>query len=252
MSRLSHTLALAGSLCALALIGCNAVLGIDEAHSRDDGGSSTSTAQVIPVAGCETPGTEFSAHFSDSQAYADCLASHDCRKALDAYRACLGSKCNGIACFDKLSAGAGQQIADVVHAESPQFEGIKPIASVCDLYCACMGQTLPPATKGAVADGLTCETFAGVSWEPGNKAQCKDACEALAKVDLASVNCRWGHCELAANGEARGHCGHAIDDSICPALAVPNAACTDRSLKGWACEGPRDCCSNNCSGNICK
>lgn len=252
MLRLAHALALASAFSAISLIGCNAVLGIDEAHPRDDGSPAVSTSQVIPVPGCEAPGTDFAACFSDSIAYGDCLANHDCRKALDAYRACLGSKCAGTTCFDKLLAGAGQAVADYVQGECPQFEDVKPIAAVCDLYCACMQQTLPPSTKGAAADGLTCETFAGVSWQPGNKAQCKDACEALAKKDLGSVNCRWGHCELAANGEARGHCSHAIDNSICPEAVVPNAKCTDRSLAGWACDVPHDCCSNNCSGRICK
>lgn len=251
MSRLAYTIALLGCVSPLALVGCNAVLGIDEAHSRDQG-TVSSTIQVIPVAGCDAPTTECATCVSGSRAFQECLADHDCRKALDVYRACLGSKCDGDTCFEKLQASAGQPVADYVRGECPQFENVTPLVSVCDLYCACMGQVLPPDIEGGVSDGLTCETFAGAPWTAGNLVECKNNCETLAKTDLASVNCRWGHCELAASGELRTHCGHAIDSSICPVAVVPNANCTDRSLSGWACERAQDCCSNHCAGHICK
>jgi hypothetical protein len=250
MSRMAQTLALTGCLAAVALIGCNGVLGIDEAHSRDEE-VSHSGAQLIPVPGCEAPTTDCAACVAGSVAFQTCLGDHACRKALDAYRACLGTKCDGATCFDTLLAGAGQPVADYVQGECSACVGVTPLASVCDLYCACMQQTLPPATKGGVADGKTCESFAGVPWQQASVAECKDACETLAKKDLGSVNCRWGHCELAANGEQRGHCSHAIDNSICPEAAVSDASCTDRSLPGWACERNQDCCSSHCTGNIC-
>ena len=251
MLRPTPALALLATISLPALVGCNAVLGIDEAHSRDEGMAS-SKVQVIPVPGCDAPTTECATCVSGSKAFQECLVDHDCRKALDVYRACLGSKCDGDTCFDKLQVSAGQPVADYVRGECSQCEGVTPLVSVCDLYCACMEQVLPPAVEGGVSDGLTCETFAGAPWAPGNLAQCKDNCEALAKTDVASVNCRWGHCELAANGELRSHCSHAIDSSICPVAAVPNANCTDRSLPGWACERAQDCCSNHCAGHICK
>jgi len=251
MSRLPNTLALVGALATFALVGCNAVLGIDEAHSRDDG-TPRSTTQLIPVPGCETPTTDCASCVSGSVAFADCLKDHACRKALDGYRACLGSKCDAGACFDTLLAGPGSLVADFVRGECAECEGVTPLASMCDLYCACMEQILPPPTAGALPDGATCETAAVAPWEAGQLAQCKAACDELAKRDVASVNCRWGHCELAANGENRGHCGHAIDSSICPEAVKPNASCTDRSLPGWACDRSQDCCSNHCTGNICK
>jgi hypothetical protein len=124
---------------------------------------------------------------------------------------------------------------------------------MCDLYCACLEQTLP-ALGGVPADGKTCETYnQTLPWQPpGNLAACKAACDSLANSDVASVHCRWGHCELATNGETRGHCLHAIDDSICPLAATPNPDCKDRRLTGWACDGPQDCCSSHCVGNICS
>jgi hypothetical protein len=251
MLRLIHVFAFTGAFAAVALVGCNAVLGIDEAQSRDDA-SSQSTVQVIPVPGCENPETSCATCVSGSKAFGECMGNHACRKALDGYRACLGSKCNGATCFDTLLAGPGQTVAEFVRGECPACESNKPLASMCDLFCACMEQTLPPPTTGAPVDGLTCESFlAALPWTVASMAECKDSCEALAKADLASVNCRWGHCELAANGEARSHCGHAIDDSICPRAAALNPDCRDRNLPGWACEQNQDCCSNRCLSRIC-
>lgn len=251
MTRVADYLAAAGALATVALLGCNAVLGIDQAHSRDDG-TTTSTVQAIPISGCDVPNTECSTCVASSKAFGTCLGDHKCRKALDTYRACLGSKCNGAGCFDALAASAGADVAEVVSTECPQCEGNTPLVTMCDLYCRCMEQILPPATQGAAPDGLTCETFNdALPWTAGNMAACKDACGKLAATDVASVNCRWGHCELAANGESRSHCGHAIDDSVCPKSAAPNPDCKDRNLPGWACDIDSDCCSNRCSGNIC-
>ncbi len=249
MRRLAHTLALFGSLVAFSLVGCNAALGIDEARLRDDG-SVQSTSTVIPVAGCDSPHTGCGTCVASSNAYVTCLADHTCRKALDAYRECLGSKCDSATCFEGLAAGAGQKLASVVHTECPMCEGTSPLASMCDLFCACMQQPLPPPTVGSVADGKTCETYDGTAlpWTAGSLVECKTACETLAKTDLASVNCRWGHCELPFDGESRGHCQHAIDESICPLSAVANPDCKDKRLVGWACpNGKQDCCSGHCS-----
>jgi hypothetical protein len=251
MLRSIHVFAFAGAFAAVALVGCNAVLGIDEAESRDDGDPLHPTSQSIPVAGCDKPGTDCGGCVSGSTAFTNCLSNHDCRKALDEYRACLGSKCSGGACFDALKAGAGKLVADVVQAECPMCEGSSPLADMCDLYCACMEQTLP-SLAGVPADGKTCETYnQALDWPAADLAACKMACANLARTDIASVHCRWGHCELATNGETRGHCLHAIDQSICPLAATPNPDCKDRKLAGWACDGPQDCCSNHCVGNIC-
>src|SRR5260221_2672263 len=176
MLRLAHALAAVGTLTLLALGGCNAALGIDEAHLRDDG-SSQSTTQVIPNAECDAPHTSCGTCASNSMAFTTCMADHNCRKALNEYRECLGSKCNNAACFDALSKGPAQTVADVVSAECPECQGNSPLASMCDLYCACMEQGLPASTGLA---GLTCESFNGVpplTWSVGDKAGCKDACK---------------------------------------------------------------------------
>jgi hypothetical protein len=250
MSRVAYSLAVAGALAALSLIGCNAVLGIDEAHSRDSA-VSNSKSLVIPAEGCDIPQTECAKCVSGSNALISCMGDHDCRKSLDAYRQCLGSKCENVACFDALSVSAGSAVADVVHAECPVCEGTSPLASMCNLYCACMQQTLP-TPAGAVADGMTCEAFndaASLPWAAGTLVACTDACK---KLDLASLNCRWSHCELANNGETRAHCQHAISEVSCPLAVAADADCTDKKPFGWGCDVSKDCCSNRCIGNICQ
>lgn len=250
MFRLAQALALVATFSLPALVACNAVLGIDEAHERDDS-SSTSTSLVIPAEGCNTPQTECATCVSGSNAFVACMGDHTCRKSLDTYRQCLGTKCDNPACFDSFAKSAGSAVADVVHAECPICEGSSPLASMCNLYCACMQQALP-TQPGMLADGKSCESYndpTQLPWSAGTVTACTDACK---KLDLASLNCRWSHCELATNGETRSHCQHAISEASCPLSIVANNDCRDRKPFGWGCDSANECCSNRCVGEICQ
>jgi hypothetical protein len=235
---------------ALASGGCNAVLGIDEAHDRN-GGTATNHTQLIPTATCATPHGNCAKCFDTSTAYTSCLATHDCRKALDDYRQCLGSSCHQDGCLAALQMGPASTLADWVTTEGcTDCVDSSPLADMCDLYCACMQQDLPPK-----AGSKNCETFDGgdLPWmaagDPSSdRAACKEACS---KLDAGSVHCRWSHCELANSGELASHCRHAISSSFCPVTTVPNSACTDRKLGGWGCDVDDDCCSKTCGAHIC-
>lgn len=241
---------------ALATGGCNAVLGIDEAHDREAGSSGNHT-QLLPTATCARPHGNCTTCFNDSKAYVSCLASHDCREALDEYRQCLGSSCHNDGCLEILRGGPGRMVADWVTSEScSDCVDSSPLTDTCDLYCACMEQVLPE-TAGDNAVGKTCESFDGseLPWMPvgnpaGDLAACKAACKDL---DPATVHCRWGHCELANSGELANHCHHAVDDTFCPNKITANASCTDRRLGGFACpNGDQQCCSGTCIEKICS
>lgn len=217
---LLQRLAILGSFATLlASGGCNAVLGIEEAYDRN-ASSSVNHAQLLPTGTCAKPHGNCTSCFDDSNAFASCLASHDCRKALDEYRQCLGSACHQAGCLDALKAGAGRMVADWVKTEgcTDCVDG-SPLADMCDLYCACMEQAMPK-TAGTNAEGKTCESFNGseLPWLPagnpaGDRAACKAACK---EIDPASIHCRWSHCELANGGELANHCRHSISDSFCP------------------------------------
>jgi hypothetical protein len=247
MLRPAHYLALLGSLSAIALGGCNSVLGIDEAHSNDDGAMASSVL-TIPIVSCQAPSPDCAACVAGTNAYAECLSTQDCRKALDGYRACLGSQCDNAACFDALAATTASKVADVVRTECKQCVGKKPLASICELYCRCMQQPLPPQPPATAPDGETCETWVKA---PSAGAACIQACETLAATDPASISCRWSHCELAVGRESRIHCSHAIDFSICPPKVVAGV-CKNRSLRSWACLEDKDCCSGSCVNNFCE
>ncbi|HVY28859.1 MAG TPA: hypothetical protein VHB79_20020 [Polyangiaceae bacterium] len=253
---LSHRVALVSLLAAaLASGGCNAVLGIDEAHDRNAGGGSNHS-QLIPTATCASPHGNCATCFDGSKSYTDCLANHDCRKALDDYRQCLGFSCHEDGCLDALELNAGRAVADWVTTEScTDCVDNSPLADMCDLYCACMEQVLPASAVGADMQSKTCESFNGseLPWtSTGNasadRVACKTACKAL---DAGSVHCRWSHCELANSGELASHCRHAVSDTFCPKKTTANADCTDRALGGWGCHQDTDCCSGTCTEHIC-
>jgi len=251
MFRPAQYFAFVSSLAVVALVGCNSVLGIDEAHLSDGASSpsNSSNALAIPIVSCQAPASECAACLASASAYTKCVSNQACRKALDRYRACLGDKCNDVGCFDALSATAASEVADYVRTECSQCAGQKPLASMCELYCRCMQQQLPGITADAAPDGATCETAAAA---PNRGSACITACEMLAATDPASVHCRWSHCELAVGGESRTHCLHAIDSSICPLKVVAGDDCKNRSLPHWACDDGNDCCSSSCSNHFCE
>ena len=254
MSRMAHTLALLGSLSAVALIGCNGVLGIDEAHSRDSGSDSGQGLEV-PIDACNGPQPAACGSCiaeSCKNSLDTCLGSHECRMALNEYRRCLGTKCDNSACLVALQAGPAQDLAGCAldGPECPACPAATPLVDICELYCACMEQPLPQSAGAPAGD--TCEAYNGSSlkdWTAGSKQACLTACRGL--KDPAAAHCRWSHCELAQGGELALHCTHAIGDSRCPLAVEASATCKDRRINNWGCETSAQCCSDHCASHIC-
>jgi len=246
MLRFGQALVLAAGVASLSLGGCNAVLGIDEAHDRDTG--TVASKLEIPIAKCDAPmpaGCSTCLEMNCGNFRKSCLASHDCREALNDYRSCLGAGCNNNSCLDALTMGPAAQLAGCMQGDECKSAcaPLSPLAEMCDLYCACMEAPLP-ASAGVPA-GNTCETVDGVSlkdWVAGDTGGCKARCEQM--NDLPSVHCRWSHCELAQSGEVAGHCGHAISEGNCPLHVQVNAACKDRKITGWGCQRDDECCGH--------
>jgi hypothetical protein len=253
MSRLAHLLASAAVSATLALVGCNAVLGIDEATPRDDAGGA-SKALEVPIDTCDGPQPASCATCiagSCKNSLDSCLKAHDCRQALNDYRKCLGAQCNDDACLAGLQAGPARDLASCAlgATECPECPDATPLADVCALYCACMGQATPVTAE---AGGQTCEQYNGSSlkdWTAGDGASCLAACRSL--KDPAAVHCRWSHCELAQSGELALHCGHAIGDARCPLHVAATAGCKDKRINNWGCATSAQCCSDHCDHNIC-
>lgn len=242
---MAHRLGLS-CLFALALGGggCNAVLGIEEAHDR---GSLMSTIkQAVPLKSCDAPRGECAADLAKGNAFANCLTTHDCRAALNDYRECLGSSCNHAGCLDAMKGGPADSVANWVKVESATCVDNSSLAGICDLYCACMEQPLPSGSSCAAFDGPD------LPWAPlsgdslANRVACKSHCMTL---DLTSAHCRWSHCELANNGESASHCQHAVNEVNCP--VKPKIECTDRRPGGWGCQMDEQCCSAACNNNFC-
>lgn len=255
MFRLAHSLATVGIFSALALVGCNAVLGIDEAHSRADDVGGVSKALEVPTDTCNGPQPASCATCiagSCKNSLDTCLKAHDCREALNEYRKCLGAKCNVDSCSDGLQAGPARELAACAlgATECPECSDTTPLADICALYCSCMEQPMP-ATAGPDA-GQTCEQYNGANlkdWAAGDNAACLAACRSL--KDPAAIHCRWSHCELAQSGELGLHCGHAVGDSRCPLHVEATASCKDKRIDNWGCESSAQCCSDHCVNNIC-
>lgn len=256
MFRLAQALALA-AICSLpALVGCNAVLGIDEAHEREDGATSSKELEV-PTDQCNGPQpAACGACIGTSCAVSleTCLKSHDCREALNQYRKCLGGKCDDSSCLVALRAGPARELAGCAlnAAECPECPGATPLADICDLYCACMQQPMP-ASAGEPYVGKTCEQYNDTTlkdWIAGDRESCRVACRGL--KDPAAAHCRWTHCELAQSSELALHCGHAIGESRCPLAADLDAECKDRRINGWGCDRSDQCCSDSCVGHVCS
>jgi hypothetical protein len=234
MARFICALVLTSSAAAFLLGGCNAVLGIEEAHLRSDGsgGSSTNSSRVrIPPATCNEPtsacrdcvgGTELN----------DCLANIPCRERLDDYRACLGAGCKdpeGL-CWAELTS-TNDNLSFFLENDCADRCLGSPIVSTCDLYCACMP--------------VNCSTALG-------GADCMAECTNNLSKDLTVLSCRLGHCQVAGIHPEEGHCDHAVGKlGFCPSRDVRNT-CTDKSQSNFACEKPSDCCSGQCDGNICQ
>jgi|GEM_PF-2959648 len=252
MLKLTLTLTALGLLTALALTGCNAVLGIDEAHraaestlKQFDADKNPATSAVPQFAEkCEKP-TDDCAECQAANDCADsskmeCLADSKCRFALDAYRTCLGNPCsdgNG-ECLTALAKLEGSSLAGLhyvgcVNRTCPEVCEGSPLISPCEEYCGCMVVNCTDEVKAFGTDFNECVT----------------SCNAVAP---AAILCRWTHCEMAPHQINAGHCRHALGDGRCAAQTATQPACTERSQNDFICEKSTDCCSNFCNHGFCE
>ena len=251
MSRLAHTFALIGSLTASALVGCNTVLGIDEAHLNDSGtggGGSTvnlsSKVATLPSKDCAAPSANCAKCIDDAsdclEAKTACLADASCRVALNAYRVCLGAQCSDPAgtCLSALSAYESQlhltliSFSQCVQAQCRDTCKEMPLVPPCELYCGCMA---PNCTSELAARGTPL-------------VDCPSAC---AQATVEDLTCRWTHCEIAGSHVNAGHCAHAIGEVFCNAKTVITSTCSEKSQSSFACDTGNDCCSGKCNHNVC-
>lgn len=250
MSRIGHALALTSTLAALALAGCNAVLGIDEAHLSDlgtGGGDPTvklnSKVATLASEDCSAPSADCAKCIASSDcadAKAACLADANCRVALNAYRVCLGSQCSDSdgKCLSALSTYESQlhlgllPFSQCVQATCGDKCKDTPLVPSCELYCGCMA---PNCTSELAARGTPL-------------MDCQAACGQATVDDLT---CRWTHCEIAATHMNAGHCGHAIGEVFCNAKTVITSTCSNKSQSTYACDTGEDCCSGKCNHNVC-
>lgn len=237
------SLALGG---ALLVLGCNAVLGIEEAELD----------QVEATLVCERPLSEPSkecvapdrdacetcmAGSCDPDLASACLADGNCRGDLLDHRVCLQ---NDNDCIDE-----GGACTSCMTAPGDPFEMVKcsrdcgqtcagaELPSICEIYCACMTERCPAepfvlAPAGEVTDCLTyCAT-----------------------IPSHTTTCRISHCTLAKMPDIPGHCGHSVGrDQACEDVQPPELSCTspDQGKLGYGCDVPDDCCSGQCRNNRC-
>lgn len=227
------------SLGLLLSTGCTSVLGMERAELDTDAGSgnggtagtgSALPPTVYPISACDVPAPDCPSCLNGSgNELTRCLASKTCRKALYDYRSCTGNHCTefNAACADRY-LGQGDDDARVLDTLltdtcADQCLGTA-VASMCELYCACMGQNCP-----------------------GRLSDCMAQCAAVG--DLDNVYCRWMHCEFATP-ENPQHCQHAVGEmGFCPRTSSrPDSTCTNRVHSGFPCTAPADCCSGTCGG----
>jgi len=248
-ARSSASLGLVG-VVALAALRCNAVLGIDEAEvdptfvagaratggtagSAGTGNSTNYSGTHLPI-GCIEPASGCTdclknAGFDESA----CLSDPACRKALDDYRVCLGDACTGSEnCLEELLYPIASELA-ALSDECRTVCGEKPLYTQCELYCACMDHNCA-GTLGATGDACVTQCMAGDARDPG------------------IAYCRKSHCEFAGLSgiDTVSHCEHARGINACATVPMPDATC-DRVLTGFPCSDRSDCCSNNCSNQVC-
>jgi len=238
--------------CFNAVAGCNAVLGIEPAELDDTIGAASlcpsQSHQTVPNTDC-TPCSE------DAQSQckvAECLADHECRKSLRAYRKCLGQACEdeGSACR---GCATDKKAAALVACLQRQGCSAAAPTTVCEEYCACMAQecpdTSPDGNSGIDGCLAACEQGATVGWQTGLLD------EKLAKLWSGPQPswrpyCLWEHCELAGDG-AHSHCGHAIGrgdwckDEPKEDTSAPKCA-AGKSYGNYPCNVNDDCCSGEC------
>jgi hypothetical protein len=196
---------------AVAHLGCNTILGIDQATldpSDAAGGGTCSLTAPDPCNQC------IAARCCAS--YEPCIASEDCQKGLSEYNVCVGSKFTddaGGTCDEAFASSPNTLRSDLatcafLHGNTSSERGCseackdKPVGGdICSTYCSCLADTCSDKVLGG-------------------ESSCLDLCGGFTEAQLA---CRPYHCGLAKNAKAEGseslrqtHCGHAVGEALCP------------------------------------
>jgi hypothetical protein len=248
MLRVRHVFCLILAVFAgQAVAACNAVLGIEEAELAE-----TKTEAL----GCEWPGTDpgVSCQTCDDGTRASCevdkcLSDQSCRLALRTYNKCAGDDCfaDSAECDGCLASNA--QAAGVRTCLEGRNCRMSEAASLCESYCACMAERCV-----SNLDVLT----------DSDRPRCLEICtagraNATGQIALWKtpprpelVYCWWGHCELAPATGDIFHCGHALGNTDCPDRTVTSSVICrpPKSQANGPCDGPEDCCSGFCNGNV--
>ncbi len=210
--------ALFPALFAIALLGCNTILGIDEATLAPDaaatgtggggGGGACSLMAPDPCNQC------IAARCCDK--YDACVGNADCRMGLSDYNVCVGVNFTndaGGTCDEAFAASINRLRSDLgtcafqndsttVPSGCAEQCKDRPVGGdLCSSYCSCLPVNCPEKVL------------------PGEKS-CLDICGAFTEAQLA---CRPYHCGLAKSAKGRmdeparmTHCGHSVGEALCP------------------------------------
>jgi hypothetical protein len=220
-----------GSLVVTAAfaLGCNAILGIEEARLGDasvgvagQGGSGGSAGTAGSAgSGGEGGGCSLMAPDPCNQCLAQrccdeydaCAADSDCKAALNDYNTCVGidfTNDAGGTCDETLVGVSGNPrrsaLATCAFQTAPpggcaDVCPSKPIGgSICVDYCACVQVACPDKSF----EGADCMAVCGAFTEP-------------------QLTCRPYHCGLAKSAKMNNnesgrltHCGHTFGEALCP------------------------------------
>lgn len=217
--------------CVLAAAACTQVLGLEEAElappqSEDTPSAAGPLSVPLPGTACEEPPQPSCVTCLQGCVVDTCVADYKCRRELDTYAACLGSRCDA----DQESCALGVDDPDLFACLTDcaaDCEGTRLVAP-CELYCACM-EEFCVEERDAVGD-------------------CMTTCEALPD-DVR--DCRRDHCEW---GRGMGnHCKHASDRiPICMPFDDAAALCGAGKERFWACDRDSECCSGDCGDGACR
>jgi hypothetical protein len=225
-------------LLLTALAGCNAVLGIEEAHLSDGPPQNSSTANPVSYAAittCDSPAPECEDCMTGvcSSFLQQAMLTPTNRMALNDYRACLGARCEDTQSFGCLEAMKERHtdlfvLGTCVEMNCPNCKG-RPLVPTRALYCQCMSQ----------------HCGQGVQNDLGGD------CDANATTNLEDLSCRHKHCENAPLDFA-AHCAHALgQQGMCPPPTVANS-CETAGKTGWFCSENSECCSRDCQNRSCR
>jgi hypothetical protein len=201
------------ALFAVALFGCNTILGIDEA-TLDPDAATTGTGGGCSLMAPDPCNQCIAARCCGK--YDACVANDDCKMGLSEYNVCVGVSFTndaGGTCDEAFASSLNRLRSDLatcafLNDSTSGPPGCaekckdKPVGGdICSSYCGC----LPDTCQDKVLAG---------------EKSCLDICGAFTEEQLA---CRPYHCGLAKQAKARGdepgrqtHCGHSVGEALCP------------------------------------